>query len=65
MLGFWNNGNKTPGPIFLYPIIPSFQLYLLNFCIISRSVKEFPATVDEILILIASSLRHREAWGPE
>ncbi len=41
--------------------IPQFQLFLLNFCIISSSVKKFPATVEEILILIASSLPPRGA----
>jgi len=48
MLKFWHNGNKTPSPIFLYFISLSFQLFLLNFCIISSSVKEFPDRGKEI-----------------
>ena len=48
MLEFWHNGNKTPSPTFLYSIILSFQLFILNFCIISSSVKEFPDRGKEI-----------------
>ena len=35
MLEFWNNGNKV--------FRPSFPLFLLNFRVISKSVKQFSA----------------------
>jgi hypothetical protein len=44
----WNFGIMEIKLLAQHSYIPSFQLFLLNFCIISSSVKEFPARGKEM-----------------
>ena len=44
----WNFGIMEIKLLAQHSYIPSFQLFFLNFCIISSSVKEFPARGKEM-----------------
>ena len=45
----WNFGIMGIKLLAQHSYIPSFQLFLLNFCIISSSVKEFPVEAKKCL----------------